>query len=146
MDDIFRVHADLAREAFEHGFKDGRIQAFLAIRDATEGAPVCRHCQHSFPTWNALRNHIEYAACPCFALLQVMPLSFVETRACLVPQTRVNDPDELHLDPPHGGYISQMSLNFVWLTIAAVSGHDPSPGVRALEVGYGVHGNVSTLE
>ena len=99
------MRALLAHEGSEHGIKHGRIQVFTAVRDATEGTPVCRHCHHSFPTWTALRNHIEHAYCPQFDLLQVMPLSLKETRSRLVPQILTHDPDVLHLEPSHGDYL-----------------------------------------
>ena len=66
------IRALLAHEGSEHGLKHGRVQVFRITRDAAEGVPICRHCNHPFPTWRALSNHIEFASCPLFDPHQVM--------------------------------------------------------------------------
>ena len=99
------TQALLAHEGKEHGIKHGRIQVFRAVRDATEGTPVCRHCSHSFPTWTALRNHVEHAYCPHFVPLQVMSSSLKDIRTCLVPQIQRDDPDTISLDSLQGDYL-----------------------------------------
>ena len=87
------IHALLVHEGTVHGIKHGRVQVFSAARDAEGGVSICRHCQHSFPTWNALRTHIEYASCPCFDPTQVMPPSLMDIRSQLVPLVSACDPE-----------------------------------------------------
>ena len=99
------IRALLAHEGSEHGLKHGRIQVFNTARDATDGVPICRHCNRSFPTWRALSNHIEFASCPLFDPHQVMTLKQQDIRACLVPQILHSDPGDLPLDRSHEDYL-----------------------------------------
>ena len=139
------TQALLAHEGKEHGIKHGRIQVFRVARDATEGTPVCRHCSHSFPTWTALRNHVEHAYCPLFVPLQVMSSSLKDIRTCLVPQIQLDDPDTISLDSPQRR-LSQVPLHPLWHATDKISGHDSSYSTGAYCLGHGLHGPVPTLE
>ena len=95
----------LVHEDRLHGMKHHRIQVFSAVRDADEGTSICRHCHHSFPTWNALRTHIEHASCSQFDPLQVMSTSLANARSSLLPQILEIDPAGLSLNPCVGDYL-----------------------------------------
>ena len=99
------IQALLVHEARVHGMKHQRIQVFSAVRDAEEGTSICRHCHHSFPTWNALRTHIEHASCSQFDPLQVMSTSLANARSSLLPQITETDPAGLSLNPCVGDYL-----------------------------------------
>ena len=99
------IQALLVHEDRLHGMKHPRIQVFSAVRDADEGTSICRHCNHSFPTWNALRTHIEHASCSQFDPLQVMSTSLANAWSSLLPQILEIDPAGLSLNPCIGDYL-----------------------------------------